>query len=179
MLDIKKNPTRTAYTMANEVPLVLWDCIFSEPSDLERRESLRWVYPSEECAGEPMGSMVLSNSVWGVWRERKIDEILAAQFAQFVNERDPPGSGPPLAEGKKVRAPTERVFDGGNNARLSGRYIPVMKLKKMMSVDEQNEMHAKKKGYTSVEELKIAMRELAIAKKAMRAANDTQCANDG
>jgi len=177
MLDIKKTPTRTAYIMADEVPLVLWDCIFPEPGDPERRESLRWVYPSEECPDLAICAVALSDTAWSLWRERKVDEILAAQFVQLVNEKDPPGSGPRLTEGKKMKALTDRVFDGGNSARVTGRYVPVMKLRKMLSVDEQNEIHAKKKGYANMEELKKAMREKAIAKKqaaAAAAANDTQ-----
>ncbi|SPN98530.1 related to pseudouridine synthase 3 [Cephalotrichum gorgonifer] len=161
MLDVKKNPSRTTYIMAHEVPLVLWDCVFPEEDPL-RQDSLRWVYPSEESEGDYYGATAVLESAWTTWRERKMDEVLAAQLAARVAGGDPPERWPGVedeagAEGKKkkkARPVKLKVFEGGNNGRLVGNYVPVMKLKKMATPDEVNDLYAQKAGFASAEEMR-------------------------
>ena len=160
MLDVKKTPNRTTYIMAHDVPLVLWDCVFPEEGDPLRRDALRWVYPSEECDGDYYGAMAVQDSLWTTWRERKIDELLAAQLAGRVAGGDPPDRWPAVAEPhnpdqpmkkKKGRPVKPKVFEGGDNGRLIGNYIPVTKLKMMMTPEEVNDIYAKKMGFESAE----------------------------
>ena len=47
-----------------------------------------------------------------------------------------------------------KVFEGGDNGRLVGSYIPVVKLKKMMAPEEVNDLYAKKMGFASAEEMR-------------------------
>ncbi|KAI0013186.1 pseudouridine synthase [Xylariaceae sp. FL0662B] len=159
LLDVEAEPKRPNYVLADEAPLVLWDCIFPDDDDPERKDALGWAYIGEE---NPLNQHCLSGLVdhmWEYWRERKIDEVLASQLLNLVSfqaditlRRDP-------------RAPmyaplTQRVFEGGNRERWIGKYQPVLQRARMLSPDEVFDRDAKKKGYESV----VAMRE-AIAKK--------------
>lgn len=174
MLDTKKCPNRTTYIMAHDVPLVLWDCVFPEEGDPLRRDALKWVYPSEDSDGDYYGAMAVLDSAWTTWRERKMDEILAAQLAGRIADGDSPDAWPgvpePLTEGqpaakkKKGRPVKPKVFEGGDNGRLIGSYVPVMKLKKMMTPEEANDQYAKKMGFESAE----AMRGTEGWRKAIR-----------
>lgn len=172
MLDVQKSPNRTTYIMAHDVPLVLWDCVFPAEGDPTRREALRWVYPSEECDGDYYGAVGVLDSAWTTWRERKVDEVLAAQLAGRIAGADPPDAWPgaePARAGqpvkrKKGRAVKPKVFEGGDNGRLVGSYVPVMKLKKMATPDEVNDVYARKMGFESGE----AMRGTEGWRKAVR-----------
>jgi tRNA pseudouridine38/39 synthase len=166
MLDVEKNPSRTTYIMAHDVPLVLWDCVFPEEDDPARKDALNWVYPSKECEGDYYGAMAVLDSSWTTWRERKIDEVLAAQLAGRIAGADPPevwnagaaaeqlAKGGPRKTKGKGRPVKPKVFEGGNNGRLIGSYVPVMKLKKMMTPEQVNDSYAKKMGFASAEEMR-------------------------
>ena len=56
------------------------------------------------------GQPVLDSS-WTTWRERKMDEVLATQFAGRIAEGDPPGRWPGIpepVEGEKKRKKGKR-----------------------------------------------------------------------
>ncbi|PKS09748.1 hypothetical protein jhhlp_004369 [Lomentospora prolificans] len=192
MLDVEKTPSRTTYIMAHDVPLVLWDCVFPEETDPARKDALNWVYPSQECEGDYYGAMAVLDSAWTTWRERQIDEILSAQLAGRIAEGDAPErwnaggvvaqeaavGGQPAKNNKKKkkgRPVKAKIFEGGNNGRLVGSYVPVMKLKKMMTPEQVNDQYAKKMGFENAEQMRStdgwrkAIKDARASKKAKAA----------
>lgn len=74
LLDIASNPTRPKYEMASDAPLVLWDCIFPSPEDVQSSEErevgyedrLNWVYVGDPGAVEPKSRRGgIGNGKWG------------------------------------------------------------------------------------------------------------------
>lgn len=146
LLDVSKNPRKPTYEMASDAPLVLWDCIFPDEKSGSREDALEWIYagdprmtksskPSSKGDGKyGLGGVV--DGLWSVWRQRKMDEILAgalldltvSQGDRSVVTRDPPTKLPR----------SQKVFYGGNEARLGGKYVPVMEKKKMDPVEVLN-----------------------------------------
>lgn len=153
MLDTKANPRKPNFTMADEVPLVLWDCIFPAHGDRNKPgEALQWVH-AEEYAGVRSGGII--DSVWANWREKKMDELLANQLLQEIaTQQDRSGPPPPStpAKGGKV---SHRIYEGGNTARPGGKYTPLLKRDKLEEPEVQLEKFAKKKGYAGAEDMRI------------------------
>lgn len=149
LLDPTKNPRKPQYEMASDAPLVLWDCIFPDQDDESREDALDWVYAgdarqsnSHSIKGDGkfgLGGVV--DSLWSVWRRRKMDEIMAGSLLELaVSQGDQSlvhrwGLGDAGWE-KKHKA--QRVFSGSNEGRLGGKYVPVMQKRKMDSVEVQN-----------------------------------------
>lgn len=149
LLDVNKNPRKPAYEMASDAPLVLWDCIFPDESSGSRDDALDWVY-----AGDPrlnknrsakgdskFGMKGVVDGLWTVWRQRKMDEILAGALLDLtVSQGDQSliehmdgkqGAGKKQSRGAKV-------WLGADEARVGGRYIPVMQKSKNEPVEVQN-----------------------------------------
>ncbi len=152
LLDIKANPARPMYEMANDAPLVLWDCIFPNEDSEYRDDALEWVYVGDDRtaeSGKTSGSMLgdgkfgnggVVDDVWKAWRKRKIDEVLAGMLLDVaVGQGKVEGSG-----GAKSRS--QRVFEGGNSPALKGIYVPVLEKLRMESVEIVNARYAAKKG---------------------------------
>ncbi|KAK5997280.1 tRNA pseudouridine(38/39) synthase [Cladobotryum mycophilum] len=176
VLFLVENPRRPNYVMADEVPLVLWDCIF--PADLNdattsaHKDSLQWVHVGDDGPTGRFGQFGVMDDAWQTWRERKMDEVLAGQLLQHVAQQDARGNRP---AGKQMTTTTAnnnnnnnnnkpsstKVFEGGNSGRMGGRYVGVMKMKMLDSADEQNEKYAKRKGYADADD----MREKKFGKK--------------
>ncbi|KAL7944649.1 pseudouridine synthase [Trichoderma barbatum] len=160
LLDVQKNPRRPNYVMADEVPLVLWDCIF--PTDLSvstasHREdnALRWVYVGDDGPSGRFGQFGIMDDAWQMWRDRKMDEVLAGRFLQHVSQQGNGGSTTAVAaKGAAGSANSTKVFEGGNGGRLSGKYPGVMNMKLLESADEQNDKYAKRKGYADAEDMR-------------------------
>ncbi|EQK97349.1 Pseudouridine synthase I, TruA [Ophiocordyceps sinensis CO18] len=121
LLDVSKNPCRPGHAMANEVPLVLWDCVFpssaipQEPT-MRLTDALEWVYVGDNQRSDKFGQHGL---------------------------------------GRSKASASVRLFQGGDSARLGGRYTQVMKSKDFVqSPEEQNEKYAKRKGYASAADLR-------------------------
>lgn len=158
LLDVEKTPRRPRYEMAVDTPLVLWDCIFPYADDEERKDALDWVYVGDGHSGGEgkFGVAGLMDDLWKVWRERKIDEMLAGSLMDIVARqglRDLTNlTG--LKEMKGWRS--QKVFDGDDAPRLHGNYVPIMKKPLLESVDEINERHALRKGYKSSQDMKNA-----------------------
>lgn len=151
LLDITKNPRKPSYTMASDAPLVLWDCIFPDLNDgngNSRQDALDWVF-----AGDPrqirattgkgngkFGFCGVVEGIWSVWRQRKIDEILAGALLNLsINQGDQRLiDGELYDEGGIKRNRGQKVFIGGNETRIGGKYVPVMKLNRNDPVDVQN-----------------------------------------
>lgn len=153
LLDINKTPGRPPYEMAIETPLVLWDCIFPREGDPERRDALQWIYVGDgvgnaETKYAPGG--VIDN-LWEVWRERKIDEILAGSLLDVVQRQ-----GAEIKDLSLSKRPnrSQKVFHGGDTPRLQGTYQPVMEKPPMESVVAINDRYAMRKGFESAEHLK-------------------------
>lgn len=160
LLDIEKNPRRPNYVMADEVPLVLWDCIF--PTDLNdsiaprrKDDALKWIYVGEDGPSGRFGQFGIMDDAWQMWRGRKMDEILAGQLLQHISQQGNNGTTA-TAVGKAAPgiANSTKVFEGGNNGRLSGKYPGVMNMKLLESADEQNDKYAKRKGYADAEDMR-------------------------
>lgn len=155
LLDAKNNPRRPTYEMAIDTPLVLWNCIFPKEDDPERKDVMQWLYIGDgpERGDDKYGTDGLMDNLWKVWRERKVDEMLAAALIKEVHYLN----GVPVEElstkaNKLGRS--QKVFDGGDVPRLQGKYTPVMKKKLMEDVDTVNQKYATKKGFKSAQDMK-------------------------
>lgn len=176
LLDTDKNPGRPSYVMADEVPLVLWDCIFPDLSEVDhaaadapgrRTDCMDWIYVGEEHAPNKFGQFGVMESTWKLWRGRKMDELLSAQLLQMISQQ---GGGAHSAEKRplhlqngatNVDAPgvkkadvSARIFEGGNGGRLGGRYVPVMKKELLQPPGEQNDGYARRKGYADAADMR-------------------------
>jgi tRNA pseudouridine38/39 synthase len=156
LLDVEKNPRRPTYEMASDTPLVLWDCIFPREDDPERKDAMQWLYVGDgPGAGDAKhGTAGLMDDLWKVWRERKIDEMLAGSLVDVVSRQGNRVEDLEVGNGKKG-SKSQKVFDGGDIPRLQGTYIPVMKKPMMDAVDVINEKYAVRKGFESAEDLKL------------------------
>ncbi|EXJ87846.1 hypothetical protein A1O1_04773 [Capronia coronata CBS 617.96] len=159
LLDVDKNPGRPMYEMADDAPLVLWDCIFpdtdadTDKGDNSRADplltdSLNWIYAGDQAglAALPgkndgkFGSNGVVEEVWSQWRQAKIHEVLAGSLLDLTIGQ---GDGSALQrsiqrDGEYASHRRQKVFDGGNSARLAGRYVSVMKKPRMDSLHVQN-----------------------------------------
>lgn len=171
LLDVSKQPRKPNYVMAEEVPLVLWDCIFpklDEYSPLNRedmhdpdragdanlKDGLDWVWLGEDQPANLHGSGGLANQLWEYWRERKMDELLASQLLESVARKADLNRR--LAEpGGTTSKPsdTQRVFEGGNSGKSVGVYVPVLQKPLMATPEEVNDKWAQSKGFASAEDL--------------------------
>lgn len=175
LLDTAKNPGRPSYVMADEVPLVLWDCIFPDLSETDytaadapskREDCMKWIYVGEEYSPNKFGQFGVMDSLWQTWRGHKMDELLSSQLLQLISGQ---GKSQDVVEGpgsnRRANA-SARVFEGGNSGRLGGRYVPVMKKEVLQSPEEQNDRYAKRKGYADAEDMR--------AQKGLRSKEDDE-----
>lgn len=158
LLDVKTNPCKPNYVMADEVPLVLWNCIFpslDDPATADNKEqALEWVYLADDPALGKFGQFGVMEGVWATWRERKMDEILSGQLLQLISGQG--GQRPVEARLEAEPAKTSiTLYEGGNTGRMGGRYVPIMEKDTLQSPDEQNEKYAIKKGFASAEDMRI------------------------
>ncbi|KAI1498055.1 pseudouridine synthase [Biscogniauxia marginata] len=163
LLDPRAEPQRPNYVLANEMPLVLWDCVFPREGDPDRKDAMEWVYQGEESPLHQHGPSGLVDQMWEQWRERKMDELLAGQLLGLVSSQ----ADISLRRDRRApqyAAPSQRLFEGGNRERLVGKYQPVLQRKRLPSPEEVYDREAKKKGYANAAE----MREAAAKKRAQR-----------
>lgn len=155
LLDVKTNPRRPMYEMATDTPLVLWNCVFPHESDPNRQDAMQWLYVGDGPGqgDNKHGTASLVENLWQVWRERKIDEMLAGTLIDVVSKQGTPVGELDLGNRKKAGG-SQRVFDGGDVPRLQGRYTKVMKKPKMETVGEINEKYALRKGFVDAAEMK-------------------------
>ncbi|KAF9893146.1 hypothetical protein FE257_012557 [Aspergillus nanangensis] len=148
LLDISQNPRKPAYFIASDAPLVLWDCIFpNEESDV-RKDALEWVYAGDprqtkSQLGNSKGNSKwglggVADTLWSVWSQRKIDEILAGSLLDLaISQGDQRVvRGESIAAEQKNKG--QKVFYGANTPRTGGPYIPVMQKRKLELVEVQN-----------------------------------------
>ncbi|KAG0652676.1 tRNA-uridine isomerase 3 [Hyphodiscus hymeniophilus] len=155
LLDIEKTPRRPGYEMAQDTPLVLWDCIFPHEDDLGRKDVMPWIYAGDGPgnADTKFGAGGLMDSLWSTWRERKIDEMLAGTLLSLVVSQGDKPADFILGEGKARKS--QKVFDGGDTPRSQGVYVPVMKKPLLESPDAINEKYAVRKGFESAADMRI------------------------
>lgn len=176
LLNPEKYPGRPGYTMADEVPLVLWDCLFPDmtsiddptapsPADSKFVDALEWVHAGVETASKnrtgqfgPYGAL---DAMWKVWRGHKVDELLSGQLLQLMAEQAMQSAKalpPPEEEGKKKSnkksANSVRLFEGGNTGRLGGRHVPMERRERLETPDVLNDRYAKRKGFKDAEEMR-------------------------
>ena len=151
LLDISKNPCKPTYSMADDAPLVLEDCIFPDINSGSREDALNWVYAGDcvknskhSAKGDAkFGLRGTVERMWTVWRQRKIDEILAgalldltvSQGNQSVEEMDSEWKTAGFSKRSKRGA---KIWYGGNDADVGGKYVSVDKKPKMETVEVQN-----------------------------------------
>lgn len=172
LLDTARNPGRPSYNMADEVPLVLWDCLFPDltkgESD-ERTDALDWIYVGEEHALNKFGQFGVMESLWKLWRGHKMDELLSSQLLQLISQQGTPAQ-PAHKEASVATTSTgsgnssARIFEGGNAGRLGGRYVRVVARERLQTPDEQNERYAQRKGFASAAAMRAAREEQQQAK---------------
>ena len=159
LLDIEKNPRRPMYEMADEVPLVLWDCIFPREGS---EEALQWVYVGDDDGKGYESSPIspghrgdakygpggLAGGLWKVWRANKIDEVLSGSLLNLaVRQRNQLPDSDKLDTAGQARLPSQRVFLGGDTAMGKGCYVPVLDRPKMDAVEVINTRYAERKGF--------------------------------
>lgn len=182
LLDVAKYPRRPGYTMADEVPLVLWDCIFPDLSKSDEaplsasnkhKDTMEWIYTGVETSSKgrigqfgPYGAL---DSMWKVWRGHKMDELLSGQLLhlmaqQTLGESQP--SSEAAGEGistappqKKKSVNSVRLFEGGNTGRPAGKYVPMEKKDKIESPDELNDKYARRKGFADAADMRARRHE--------------------
>jgi tRNA pseudouridine38/39 synthase len=161
LLDIANQPTKPHYEMADEAPLVLWDCIFPQSSDESRKNALQWIYVGKTSDAES-GSTLMPNdgkfgtgglveNIWEIWRKKKIDEVLTGSLldvivSQGIQDRQASDAAEQvgLSEGAK-RKRSQKVFQGGNAPALKGKWIPVLQKRRMDPVEDINARYATRK----------------------------------
>ena len=148
LLDITKNPRKPTYEMASDAPLVLWNCVFPDENSGSRADALDWVYAGDSRQVKSQGGRGdgkyglggVVDSLWSVWRQRKIDEILAGTLLDLAVSQGDQGVVNGEAKGIKdeQQKRSQKVFYGANEPRLGGQYIPVMQKRKTDPVEVQN-----------------------------------------
>lgn len=172
LLDADANPRRPNYVMADDAPLVLWDCLFGRDAGQGAPDGVAWLHADPEAG--------VVGDLWACWRERKVDEILANRLLDWVAHKTDVHGAPAPAGGeggeekekrtKKKRGPagSTRLFEGGNGPKLAGTYVPVLRRALMQSPEEQNDRYAQRKGFRNAEE----MRARGNWREVIRAAKD-------
>ncbi|MCJ1384513.1 hypothetical protein MMC17_007630 [Xylographa soralifera] len=159
LLDIKATSQKPIYEMAEDAPLVLWDCIFPREGSTSREDALEWIYVGDQrFHGDPrdvkgngkfgLGGVV--DDVWKIWRQKKMDEVLAGILLNVVV-----GQGKDLDEGAGgeeeyrtiVKTTSQKVYHGGDSVRLKGKYVPLMERERTESVETINARYAMRKGF--------------------------------
>ncbi|KAJ5035630.1 uncharacterized protein L3040_008095 [Drepanopeziza brunnea f. sp. 'multigermtubi'] len=156
LLDVETNPGRPVYEMATDTPLVLWNCVFPQEDDAERKDAIQWHYVGDDpnSGDQKYGTAGIMDELWKVWRERKVDEILASTLLGVIAKQGRPAGDLSVGEPKKGSR-SQKVFDGGDSPRLQGLYTPVMKKLRMETVDVINEKYAVRKGFENSAEMKL------------------------
>ncbi|CAK7221076.1 pseudouridine synthase deg1 [Sporothrix eucalyptigena] len=180
LLDPVANPGRPNYAMADEAPLVLWDCIFppAVPADSPEAavdhpdagnwsDCLEWYTIAEEAPE----SRAFVDGLWRGWHSAKMDEILANRLLDQVTK---PGSGA-YESGKSLVSATpparkSHIYEGGDGPRLGGVYIPLLKRTRLASPEEQNDKFARQKGFAN----SAAMREVGNWRAAIKAQKEAE-----
>ncbi|KAL3466195.1 pseudouridine synthase [Aspergillus heterothallicus] len=149
LLDISKNTCKPIYEMASDAPLVLWDCTFPEDGSGSRVDSLDWVYVGDSRqtrsqyarGGGKYGASGIVEDLWSVWRQRKMDEVLAGVLLDsVVRQGDQSSARFTDVKGleREIRGRGKKIFNGANEAKIGGEYISLMRRKTLETVEVLN-----------------------------------------
>ncbi|KAK6346937.1 hypothetical protein TWF696_007034 [Orbilia brochopaga] len=149
LLDVQKEPTRPFYNMADDRPLVLWDCIFDD-------QEVQWVYPELNRAKQNSREDVLG-LLWELWHNANMDALLSGGLLAMVygqqeaaaEARARAADGNDVIEGnssgKKRGRESTWIVDGSPMQTSFGKYIPLMKRGRMDTVEVLNRKYAARK----------------------------------
>ncbi|KAK1064493.1 pseudouridine synthase deg1 [Friedmanniomyces endolithicus] len=181
LLDVERCPGKPVYEMADDRPLVLWECIFPDAAQLSAQDhdgahgddgiagyvdTLQWIQAGESGGRDPSKSVIagtdygkygpngIVDSLWALWRKRKIDEVLAQSLMNVVTHMGGTSSmlvGPTGEESNgihEVSGRSDRIFDGSERPRTVGKYVQVMQRDMNDAPDVVNARYAARKGLT-------------------------------
>lgn len=159
LLDPERHPRRPNYVLADDRPLVLWDCVFGRENGDGAADAVDWVYVGADNPLNLHGSWGVANDLWEHWREKKIDEILSNRLLDWVAQktgvdRVPEAGSPALQKAMTSARGSARVYEGGNGPRFVGAYVPLLKKDKLHSPDDLNDRWAQRKGFKNAEEMR-------------------------
>ncbi|KAK5675684.1 pseudouridine synthase deg1 [Elasticomyces elasticus] len=128
-------------------------------------DAIDWIYVGEEGGRDPSkrvlsgvddgkyGSNGIMDSLWSLWRQRKMDEVLAGSLMEMValmGGNQPAGSlhnGEPTDSVDQVNPErSDRVFDGSERPRTVGRYVPLSQRKMVDAPELVNARYASRRG---------------------------------
>jgi len=163
LTDMDKTPSRPFYEMADDGPLVLWDCIFPDLNggDLHL-DALPWVFADAQpealdrkqafsSAGDGrFGPHGMHEVLWELWRKRKMDEIMSRSLLDMVAAQRGQMQGGEAAFGNPHQvsnmALSTRQFDGSESPRMVGQYLPFERRGRMETPDVVNARWLLRKG---------------------------------
>lgn len=175
MTNMETMPSKPFYEMADDAPLVLWDCIFpdliTEGAD-PHKDALPWVYADAQAeardrkqafssAGDGRyGPHGMHEVLWELWRHRKVDEILARSLFDMVAAQNGQTDGQEPAFGNPMQTSdmplSTRQFDGSDSPRMVGKYLPFSKRGRMEPPDVINARFLVRKGLMSGERTPVS-----------------------
>ncbi|OAA39625.1 pseudouridylate synthase 3 [Beauveria brongniartii RCEF 3172] len=180
LLDVDKYPRKPGYAMADEVPLVLWDCVFPDlaradeaPLSASNRhvDTMQWIYAGAETSSRmrtgQFGPFGVLDGMWKMWRGHKMDELLSSRLLQLMAEQassddDGADATKKLSEkpqSNKKSAQSVRLYEGGNTGRPAGKYVPMKNKDKLESPDELNDKYARRKGFADAADMRARRNE--------------------
>ncbi|KAL8765848.1 MAG: hypothetical protein Q9209_007207 [Squamulea sp. 1 TL-2023] len=158
LLDVESHPEKPTYDMADAAPLVLEECNFPDVG-------LQWVHLGDYTGNEAgirksggkgdgkHGHGGTVDELWRVWHKHKIDETLAGSLvdlavrshgASIASEQLQKDEDAPKTSAKNTDS--QKVYQGGDAARLVGKYTPILERTRMETVDAINAKYLKRKG---------------------------------
>ena len=191
MLDTAANPSRPSYAMADEFPLVLWDCIFprgTPDTDLQLTDPdarAQWSNVTEmaddvapdapwhtwkdslEWVSPPVetpDSRVFVDGMWREWRAAKMDEILTNRLLDQVTRGGALGGTIGNAAPVTPLVEKSHVFEGGDGPRRGGIYTPLLKRHRALPPETVNDRFAQQKGFANSAEMRAAGNWRAVVK---------------
>ncbi|KAK6336626.1 hypothetical protein TWF718_009422 [Orbilia javanica] len=151
LLDVQNMPTKPFYNMADDRPLVLWDCLFDE-------KEVKWIYPELNRA-KPNSREDVIGSLWEIWHNSNMDAMLSGGLLAMVygqqetlcggesverNDNPTVPAGNNKNNKKKARESTW-VVDGSPMQASFGKYVEIVKRGRMETIEVINRKFAAKK----------------------------------
>jgi len=141
LTDMDKTPGRPFYEMADDGPLVLWDCIFPDLDGGDVHiDALPWVLVDAQPEVQDRkqafssgrdgrhGPHGMHEVLWELWRKRKMDEIMSRSLLDMVAAQQGGLQGGEAAFESLHQVSnmglSTRQFDGSESPRMVGQYLP-------------------------------------------------------
>jgi tRNA pseudouridine38/39 synthase len=142
LLDVEKNPGKPLYEMADDKPLVLWDCIYpgreARPGE-KLVDSLKWIYAGDQMTNDTgrSGKNGLIPGLWASWYDTKMQEVLTDSLLGLALTQGD-RSGLQNVQHQPSRAPATRLFDGSSWSKSVKQYVPLVRRSRLADLKEQN-----------------------------------------